>query len=114
MVKRVHENISVSIKGHTFVLVWDADDTTSSACNRCALMGEVCKGSRDMSLLALCASMAEEPETYFIEDDHDITVHGINNQEIVTSALASLRDQCYRDGNRPRARAAQKLISQMP
>lgn len=75
MIKQVHERISVSINGKVFKLVYDADHNELSACQRCALMGNVCKGSRDMSLLCLCATIVEEPETFFVEDCDDIEVH---------------------------------------
>lgn len=81
MIKQVHERISVSIKSKVFKLVYDADESNLSACDRCALMGEVCKGSRDMSLLCLCATIVEEPETFFVEASVDIQGHGINDQE---------------------------------
>lgn len=113
MIKQVHERISVSIKGKVFKLVYDADSNGSSACNRCALLGEVCKASRDMSLLPLCTCIVEEPETFFVEAIDDIQVHGINNQEITISALSALRDAERKIGNHSRANIAQKLIDQI-
>lgn len=113
MIKQVHEKISVCINGKMFKLVYDADHNELSACQRCALMGEVCKGSRDMSLLCLCASIVEEPETFFVEASCDIMVHGINNQEITISALSALRDSERKIGNHSRAKVAQKLIDQI-
>lgn len=113
MVKQVQERISVSIKGKVFKLVYDADNNSSSACDRCALLGEVCKASRDMSLLCLCATIVEEPETFFVESSDDIQVHGINNQEITISALSALRDAEEKIGNQSRAEVAQKLIDQI-
>lgn len=113
MVIQVHERISVSIKGKVFNLVYDTEPNGFSACQRCALMGEVCKGSRDMSLLCLCASIVEEPETFFVEASGDIQVHGINNQEITISALSALRDAEKKIGNHSRAKIAQKLIDQI-
>lgn len=113
MIKQVHERISVSIKGKMFNLVYDTESNGFSACQRCALMGEVCKGSRDMSLLCLCASIVEEPETFFVEASEDIKVHGINNQEITISALSALRDAEKKIGNHSRAKIAQKLIDQI-
>ena len=113
MIKQVRERISVSIKGKVFKLVYDEDFNEKSACDRCALLGEVCKGSRDMSLLCLCASIVEEPETFFVEASVDIQVHGINNQEITISALSALRDTEKKNGNHSRAKVAQKLIDQI-
>lgn len=113
MIKKVQERISVSIKGKVFELVYDADRSDLSACGRCALMGDVCKGSRDMSLLCLCATIVEEPETFFVESSVDIQVHGINNQEITISALSALRDAEKKIGNHSRAKIAQKLIDQI-
>lgn len=113
MIKQVHERISVSINGKVFRLVYDADHSELSACQRCALMGNVCKGSKDMSLLCLCAIIVEEPETYFVEVLGDIQVHGINNQEITISALSALRDSEKKIGNHSRAKIAQKLIDQI-
>ena len=113
MINQVHERISVSIKGKVFKLVYDADHSEWSACQRCALMGDVCKGSRDMSLLCLCASIVEEPETFFVEASGDIMVHGINNQEVTISALSALRDTESKIGNHSRAKVAQKLIDQI-
>lgn len=113
MIKQVHERISVSIKGKMFNLVFDTEPSGFSACQRCALMGDVCKGSRDMSLLCLCATIVEEPETFFVESSIDIEVHGINNQEITVSALSALRDAEIERGNHPRAKRAQKLIDQI-
>lgn len=124
MIKQVHEGISVGIRGKVFKLVYDADHNELSACQRCALMGDVCKGSKYMSLIGLCASIVEEPQAFFVEatdyvwvNDNkvpaDIVVHGINNQEIVISALRALRD-AYKDmGNNARAEVAQKLIDQI-
>lgn len=113
MIKQVREQISVNIKGRVFKLVYDADISKLSACQRCALLGEVCKGSRDMSLLCLCATIVEEPETFFVEAYCDIQVHGINNQEITISALSALRDKESKIGNHSRANVAQKLIDQI-
>lgn len=113
MVKQVHEKISVSIQGRVFKLVYDADLNDLSACQRCALLGEVCKGSRDMSLLCLCATIVEEPATFFVEAPVDIQVHGINNQEITISALSALRDAEKKNENYSRANVAQKLIDQI-
>ena len=113
MIKQVHEKISVCIKGKMFKLVYDTADNELSACQRCALMGDVCKGSRDMNLLDLCACIVEEPDTFFIEAPGDIMVHGINNQEITISALSALRDSERKTGNHSRANVAQKLIDQI-
>lgn len=113
MIKQVHEKISVCINGKMFRLVWDADLIDESACQRCALLGKVCKGMRDMSLLCLCATIVEEPNTFFIEVPGDIMVHGINNQEITISALSALRDAEKKIGNHSRANVAQKLIDQI-
>ena len=113
MIKQVHERISVSIKGKVFKLVFDEDPNEFSACQRCALMGDVCKGSIDKSLLCLCATIVEEPETFFVEASDDIQVHGINNQEITISALSALRDAEKKNGNHSRAKVAQKLIDQI-
>lgn len=113
MIKQVHEKISVSIRGRVFRLVYDADINDLSACQRCALLGEVCKGSRDMSLLCLCATIVEEPATFFVEVNCDIQVHGINNQEVTISALSALRDAERKIGNHTRANVAQKLIDQI-
>lgn len=113
MVKPVHERISVSIKDRVFKLCWDADLNDLSACQRCALLGEICKGTKDMSLLCLCATIVEEPNTFFVESSDRIIVRGINNQEIVTTALAKLRDEEKERGNHSRAKVAQKLIEQI-
>lgn len=113
MIKQVHEKISVSIKGKMFKLVYDADDNLLSACQRCALLGEVCKGSGDMSLVCLCGLIVEEPDTFFVEDSDDISVHGINNQEITITALSALRDAEEKIGNHARAKRAQRLIDQI-
>lgn len=113
MIKQVNEKISVCINGKMFKLVYDADDNLVSACRRCALLGEVCKGSVDMSLLCLCSTIVEEPETFFVEASGDIMVQGINNQEITISALSALRDSERKSGNYSRANVAQKLIDQI-
>lgn len=113
MIKQVHEKISVCINGKMYKLVYDADYNELSACDRCALLGEVCKGSVDMSLLCLCATIVEEPETFFVEVPGDIMVHDINNQEITISALSALRDSESKSGNHSRAKVAQKLIDQI-
>lgn len=113
MIKQVHERISVSIKGKVFKLVYDADYNEFSACDRCALLGEVCKGSIDKSLLCLCSTIVEEPNTFFVESSDAIQVHGINNQEITISALSALRDAEKKIGNHTRAKIAQKLIDQI-
>ena len=111
MIKQVHENISVSINGKVFKLCFDDENKMISACERCALKGSVCDGSRDLSLLALCATIVEEPETFFIESSDIIQVHGILNQEIVISALSALRDAEEKRGNDARAKIAGKLIN---
>lgn len=113
MIKQVHERISVSIRGRVFKLVYDAEPNAFSACQRCALLDVICKGSRDMSLLGLCASIVEEPETFFVESSDVIQVHGINNQEITISALSALRDAEKKIGNYSRAKIAQSLIDQI-
>lgn len=113
MFKQVQEQISVSIRGKVFRLVYDADSDELSACGRCALLGLVCKGTRDMSLLCLCCTIVEEPSTFFMEVPSDIQVHGINNQEITISALSALRDAEKKIGNHSRAKIAQKLIDQI-
>lgn len=113
MVQKVKEQISVSIKGRVFDLVWETDQKNFHACDRCALLGEVCKGSMQSSLLTLCSTIVEEPETWFMESSNKIQVHGINNQEITISALASLRDAEKKIGNHSRAKVAQSLIDQI-
>ena len=113
MIKQVQERISVSILDRVFQLVYDADNSDLSACGRCALLGEVCKGTKDMSLLCLCCTIVEETSTFFMEVPGDIQVHGINNQEITISALSALRDAERKIGNHSRAKIAQKLIDQI-
>lgn len=113
MVKQVHERISVSIQGKMFKLVWDTEPSGFSACQRCALLGEVCKTTKNESLLCLCATIVQEPDTFFVEASDDIQVHGINNQEITISALSALRDAEKKLGNHSRAKVAQKLIDQI-
>lgn len=113
MIKQVHERISVSIRGKVFRLVYDSADNELSACQRCALKGEICKGTRDMNLLCFCAYIVEEPESFFVEVPGDIQVHGINNQEITISALSAIRDAYKEMGNNARAEVAQKLINQI-
>ena len=113
MIKEVHSRISVNIRGRMFKLVYDTADNELSACRRCALMGEACKGTRDMSLLCLCSTLVEEPDTFFVEVPGDILVHGISNQEITISALSALRDAEKKSGNYSRANVAQKLIDQI-
>lgn len=113
MIKQVRSRINVSIRDRVFKLVYDAADNELSACQRCALMGDVCKGSRDMNLLALCACIVEEPDTFFVEVPSDIQVRGINNQEITISALSALRDAEKKIGNHSRAKIAQSLIDQI-
>lgn len=113
MIKQVHEKISVCINGKMFKLVYDADDNLVSACQRCALMGEVCKASLRLNLMSLCAAIVEEPDTFFVEASGDIMVHGINNQEITISALSALRDAEEKIGNHARAKRAQRLIDQI-
>lgn len=113
MIKQVREKISVCINGKMFKLVYDADENLLSACDRCALLGEVCKGSIDKNFLCLCATIVEESETFFVEAPGDIMVHGINNQEITISALSALRDAESKIGNHSRANVAQKLIDQI-
>jgi hypothetical protein len=113
MIKQVHEKISVCINGKMFKLVYDADIDNVSACDQCALLGKVCRGSIDKSLLCLCATIVEEPNTFFVEAPGDIMVHGINNQEITLSALFALRDAEEKNGNHARAIRAQSLIDQI-
>lgn len=113
MIKQVHEKISVCINGKMFKLVYDADDNLVSACQRCALLGEVCKASMGLNLMSLCATSVEEPDTFFVEASGDIMVHGINIQEITISALSALRDAEKKNGNHSRAKIAQKLIDQI-
>ena len=113
MIIQVHEKISVCINGKMFNLVFDADDNEIPPCHRCALYGEVCKGSKDMSLLCLCSDIVEEPNTFFVEVPGDIMVNGINNQEITISALYALRDAEEKSGNHARAIRAQNLIEQI-
>lgn len=113
MIQKVKEEISVRIKNRTFDLVWNPDGLGSSACQNCALLGEVCKGTRDLSLLALCATIVEEPETFFIEAERKAYIGGINRTEIVVSALAKERDDCTKFGNHARAQMAQMLIDEI-
>lgn len=113
MNQRVKEKISVRIKDRTFDLVWNPDGLGSSACQSCALLGEVCKGTRDLSLLALCATIVEEPETYFIEAERKAYIGGINRTEIVLTALSKERDECRKFGNEARAKVAQMLIDEI-
>lgn len=113
MVQKVKEQISVSIKGRVFDLVWETDHEDFHACDRCALLSEVCKGTMQSSLLTLCSTIIEEPEAWFMESTNNIQVHGINNQEITISALSALRDAEKKIGNHSRAKVAQKLIDQI-
>lgn len=113
MIKQVQERISVSIKGKVFKLVYDADHSELSACQRCALMGDVCKGSRDMSLLCLCATIVEEPETFFVEYKPEFTPEGINEQEILVTALTEYKKQMIEIRNYARASKVLKMIDRI-
>ena len=113
MIKQVRERISVSIKGKVFKLVYDADNNERSACDRCALLGDVCKGSRDMSLLSLCATIVEEPETYFVEYKPEFSPKGINEQEILITALAEYKKEMEAIDNSARALKVQKMIDRI-
>ncbi len=113
MIKQVREKISVSIKGKLFKLVYDADDNEKSACDRCALLGEVCKGTRDMSLLCLCATIVEEPETFFVEYKPGFTPEGINEQEILVTALTEYKKEMIENGNSARALKVLKMIDRI-
>lgn len=113
MIKQVQERISVSIKGKVFKLVYDADHSELSACQRCALMGDVCKGSRDMSLLCLCATIVEEPETFFVEYKPEFTPEGINEQEILVTALSEYGKEMIKNGNSARALKVQEMIDRI-
>ena len=113
MIKQVQERISVSIKGKVFKLVYDAEHSVLSACQRCALMGDVCKGSRDMSLLCLCATIVEEPETFFVEYKPEFTPEGINEQEILVTALTEYKKQMIEIGNCARTLKVQEMIDRI-
>lgn len=113
MIKQVHERISVSIKGKVFKLVYDADHSELSACQRCALMGDVCKGSRDMSLLCLCATIVEEPETFFVEYKPEFSPEGINEQEILVTALTEYKKEMIEIGNSARASKVMEMIDRI-
>ena len=105
--------VSVTIHERHFELVQNPKYEGLDCCDHCALLGDVCKGSIDKSLLCLCSTIVEEPETFFVEASDDIQVHGINNQEITISALSALRDAEKKNGNHSRAKVAQKLIDQI-
>lgn len=113
MIKQVQERISVSIKGRLFKLVYDAEDNEKSACDRCALLGEVCKGLGNMSILSLCATIVEEPETFFVEYKPEFTPEGINEQEILVTALTEYKKEMIEIGNSARALKVLKMIDRI-
>lgn len=113
MIKQVREQISVSIRGRVFKLVYDAEPSRFSACDRCALLGEVCRGSIDMSLLGLCATIVEETETFFVEYKPEFSPKGINEQEILITALAEYKKEMEAIDNSARALKVQKMIDRI-
>lgn len=113
MNQRVKEEISVRIKNRTFDLVWNPDELGSSACNQCALLGGVCKGTRDLSLLALCATIVEEPETFFVESKPEFTPKGINEKEILVTALAEYKKVMEAMGNTARASKIESMLDRI-
>lgn len=68
MIKEVSAKIRLSIKGRTFVLVWDDEKFSPAPCLRCALMEANCIKNPSYSLLQICDFLVEEPNTFFIED----------------------------------------------
>lgn len=113
MNQRVREKISVRIQNRTFDLVWNPDELGSSACNQCALLGEVCKGTRDLSLLALCATIVEEPGTFFVESKPEFTPKGINEQEILITALVEYKKAMEAFGNTARAQKVESMLDRI-
>lgn len=113
MIMNVEEHVSLSINGRQFDLVWDGPDFQGHACYKCALLGNVCKASRNDSLLALCCNLVAEPETYFIERKPEFRPKGINEQEILVTALAEYKKQVEAFGNTARASKVQEMLDRI-
>lgn len=113
MVQKIKEQISVSIKGRVFDLVCETDHGGLHACDQCALLGEVCKGTIQSSLLALCSTIVEEPETWFVESTSKFQVHGINEKEILITALTEYKKEMIKIGNSERALKVLKMIDRI-
>ena len=113
MISNVEEHVSLSINGRQFDLVWDGPDFEGHACYKCALLGNVCKASRNDSLLALCCNIVAEPETYFIERKPEFRPKGINEQEILVTALAEYKKQVEAFGNTARASKVQEMLDRI-
>lgn len=84
--------ISLSIKGRTFDLMWDDDNNESAACLRCALKDWVCQMKPASSLVPLCATIVEEPDTFFVErlvdsEDSDVSSDFVSQFDPYADAL---------------------------
>lgn len=113
MIMNVEEHVSLDINGRHFDLVWEGPDFEGHACYKCALLGNVCKASRNDSLLALCCHLVQEPETYFIERKPEFKPQGILEKEILTTALVEYRKAMDAIGNGPRAKKIDELIDRI-
>lgn len=113
MIYDVEEHDSLSINGRQFDLVWDGPEFQGHSCYKCALLGSVCKASRNDSLLALCCNLVGEPETYFIERKPDFKPKGILEKEILTTALAEYKKTIEGQGNSPRAQKIAELLDRI-
>lgn len=113
MIMNVEEHVSLTINGRQFDLVWDGPDFEGHACHKCALLGNVCKASRNDSLLALCANIVQEPETYFIERKPNFTPKGVNEQEILVTALAEYKKVMEAMGNTARASKIESMLDRI-
>ena len=113
MIMNVEEHISLDINGRHFDLVWEGPDFEGHACYKCALLGNVCKASRNDSLLALCCHNVQEPETYFVERKPEFTPKGMNEKEILVTALAEYKKQMEACGNTARALKVLKMLDRI-
>jgi hypothetical protein len=113
MIYDVEEHVSLSLNGRQFDLVWEGPGFEGHSCYKCALLGNVCKASRNDSLLALCCNLVGEPETYFIERKPEFKPKGILEKEILTSALAEYKKAMEAQGNSPRAQKVEELLDRI-
>ncbi len=69
MIKQVNSKTVLFMKGRKFVLLYDDSFEGDSSCNDCAFKDDICHEERGYGILHLCATIQEEPNTFFVEVD---------------------------------------------
>lgn len=113
MEKKVESGTALIIKGRTFELVWENETEGFNPCHHCALYKEICVPRRGSTLVDLCDSMQAEPNTYFVERKPEFSPMGVNEIEILVTALTEYKKKMVQCGNSARALKVLKMLDRI-